>query len=77
MLGQGRKRLVTLKQSIQRDKIHVLPMFSKLNEKGSITVHLYRPLGYEMCTYHFVKWQIHPFISKGTISPVNRLKKWP
>ena len=25
------------------------------------------PLDTKVCIWHFVKWQIHPFISKGTI----------
>ena len=29
-------------------------------------IKIYRPLGYERVYLHFVKWQIHPFISKGT-----------
>ena len=33
-----------------------------------ITV-LIKPLGYEGCFCHFVKWQIHSFISKGPFLP--------
>ena len=36
---------------------------------------IYCPCGYERCICHFTKWQIHPFISKGTIYPAST-KHW-
>ena len=47
-------------------KMRIQRMDERVSDRVTVSHWYIVPLGMKVCICHFVKWQIHPFISKGT-----------